>query len=272
MWLFWELLFLGFGASIFGTLIGAGGGFILVPVLLMIYPNENPEIITSISLAVVFINALVGSISYAKMKRIDYKSGLIMAGATIPGSILGALTTSYVPRNLFDGLFGIIMIVLAAYLFLDPASTKSSSEDSRKEPVNRHLIDNDGNEYEYSFKPKPAIILSALIGFGSSMLGIGGGIFTVPALVRLLKFPVHIATATSVFTLGIMSLSGSLTHIASGILTGSLTQVAFLAIGVILGAPLGARLSKRLHGKWIINALALAIGLVGIRFLIAAFS
>lgn len=272
MWVFWGLMLLGFSASTFGTLIGAGGGFILVPVLMMLYPDKNPEIITSISLAVVFINALVGSISYIQMKRIDYKSGLIMAAAAIPGAILGALTTPYVSRNLFDGSFGIIMIVLAAYLILHPENTKSSKENSDCKSPNRHLVDKDDNEYEYSFNPKMGILLSAQIGFLSSLLGIGGGIFTVPALIRLLNFPVHIATATSVFTLGIMSLTGSLAHIASGVLTGSVNQVIFLAIGVILGAPLGARLSKRLRGKRIIDALALAIGLVGIRFLITAIS
>ena len=54
------LLPLGLGIGAFGTLIGAGGGFILVPILLILYPNEDTELITSISLAVVFFNALSG--------------------------------------------------------------------------------------------------------------------------------------------------------------------------------------------------------------------
>ena len=58
---------LGLGIGAFGTLIGAGGGFILVPILLIVYPNENTELITSISLAVVFFNALSGSFAYARM-------------------------------------------------------------------------------------------------------------------------------------------------------------------------------------------------------------
>jgi len=78
---------LGLAIGAFGTLIGAGGGFILVPILLIVYPNENTELITSISLAVVFFNALSGSVAYARMKRIDYKSGIIFAVATIPGGI-----------------------------------------------------------------------------------------------------------------------------------------------------------------------------------------
>src|SRR5258707_11324236 len=86
----------------FGTLIGAGGGFILVPILLLLYPDEKTELITGISLAVVFFNALSGSLAYARMRRVDYKSGIIFSIATIPGAILGALCTAYISRRVFD--------------------------------------------------------------------------------------------------------------------------------------------------------------------------
>jgi len=54
-----------------GTIIGAGGGFILLPVLLILYPDEPPEVVTGISLAVSFCNALSGTIAYARQKRIN---------------------------------------------------------------------------------------------------------------------------------------------------------------------------------------------------------
>src|SRR5271157_778881 len=90
---FW-LIGLGLAVGLYGTLIGAGGGFILMPLLLLLHPNASPEQLTAISLAVVFFNALAGSESYAIMRRIDYKSGLMFAAATIPGAIIGALNTS----------------------------------------------------------------------------------------------------------------------------------------------------------------------------------
>jgi uncharacterized membrane protein YfcA len=65
LWLFPLGLLIG----TFGTLIGAGGGFILVPILLLVYPNEKAELITSISLAVVFFNAMSGSAAYARRSR-----------------------------------------------------------------------------------------------------------------------------------------------------------------------------------------------------------
>jgi uncharacterized protein len=78
------LIALGFVLGAFGTLIGVGGGFVLAPVLLLLYPRAEPETLASISLAVVFLNAMSGSYAYARMKRIDYKAGLLFAAATIP--------------------------------------------------------------------------------------------------------------------------------------------------------------------------------------------
>ena len=112
------LLPLGLFIGAFGTLVGAGGGFILVPILLLVYPTEDPELITGTSLAVVFFNALSGSWAYSRMKRIDYKSGSIFAAATIPGAILGAVTTTYIPRHAFDIIFGITMIAAGIYLWV----------------------------------------------------------------------------------------------------------------------------------------------------------
>src|SRR6266487_818347 len=91
------LLLLGIAVGAFGTLIGAGGGFLLVPILLLLYPNDSVETITTISLAVVFLNATSGSIAYARMGLIDYRTGAIFAAAGAPGAVLGALATGWLP-------------------------------------------------------------------------------------------------------------------------------------------------------------------------------
>src|SRR6267154_2930472 len=112
------LLVTGFLIGIFGTLIGAGGGFILVPILILSYPELSPETITAISIVIVAANAISGSIAYARSGRIDYKAGLLFAAFTIPGSILGVLTTKFIPRTLFNILFGLLLVALSVYLML----------------------------------------------------------------------------------------------------------------------------------------------------------
>ena len=99
MWHFLWLVPLGFVVGAYGTLIGAGGGFVLMPALLLLYRGESPELLTSISLAVVFFNALSGSFAYARMGRIDYKSGLLFSTTTIPAQFSEYLALLIFPNN-----------------------------------------------------------------------------------------------------------------------------------------------------------------------------
>ena len=263
------LMALGFGVGAYGTLIGAGGGFVLMPLLLILYPKESPEILTSISLAVVFFNALSGSEAYGLMKRIDYRSGFMFAAATVPGAVVGAMNTSHVPRYLFDIIFSVLMVAAAVFLLFRPGAPKATSQkssDSRYR-ITRHLVDAHGHHYDYSFNPLLGIGLSLFVGYASSFLGIGGGIIHVPVLGYFLHFPVHVATATSHFVLAIMALTGTVVHILTGTFTHGVHRTMALAIGVAVGAQLGAHFSEKIQGTWIIRSLALALGLVGIRIL-----
>ena len=261
----------GFVVGAFGTLIGAGGGFVLMPFLLLLYPNEPPEVLTSISLAVVFLNALSGSAAYARLKRIDYKSGLLFAAATIPGSILGATTTSWIPRRLFDAIFGVLMCLLAGMLLERPTPPRDAPPRPLRCSITRVLRDAAGGEVTYTYNPITGVVLSLFVGFVSSLLGIGGGIIHVPALVELLNFPVHTATATSHFVLAFMAFTGTAVHAYTGILDQGLTRALALGVGVLVGAQLGAQLSTRVKGAWIIRALAVALASVGVRILFQAF-
>lgn len=111
------LIIVGFVIGTLGTLIGAGGGFILVPIMLLAFPDLSPEVITAVSLAVVACNAASGSVAYIHSGRVDFKAGIIFAICTIPGSILGVYTTRIIPRDAFNILFGILLIALSVYLF-----------------------------------------------------------------------------------------------------------------------------------------------------------
>lgn len=262
------LILIGFLVGTFGTLVGAGGGFILVPVLVLLYPSLRPEVITSISLAVVFLNAASGSIAYAKLKRIDYRSAIVFALATLPGSIIGALVTGYLPRRVFDIILGILLIGIGIFLLLRPEYSNSAANNNQSHLVKRTIIDVYAKKYVYSFNEIIGIVLSFFVGFISSLLGIGGGIIHVPALAGLLNFPVHIATATSHFILAVMALAGTIVHMIQGSFWEEWTKAVFIGIGVIGGAQLGARLSEKIKPKGIIRALAVALLLVGIRLIL----
>jgi uncharacterized protein len=251
----------------YGTLVGAGGGFALVPILLLVYPRQSPAQLTAVSLAVVLANVVSGSISYARLRRIDYRTGLALAPATIPGAVIGALVVGTIAPAAFDAVMGLALILVAAFLLLRPAGNMPIGLKGRW-VATRTLIDSDGHRYDYRFNQALAVVASFGIGFVSSLLGIGGGIIQVPILTTFFGFPAHVASATSQFVQIATTGFGTLTHIVHGDYAAFVGVTIALAVGVVVGAQVGAAISRRVRGSLIIRLLAVALGLVGLRLLL----
>jgi hypothetical protein len=258
---------IGIFVGTYGTLIGAGGGFILVPLLLILFPYEAPALVTATSLGVVFVNSVSGSIACARARRIGWKTGLLFALATVPGALAGSYLVKYIPRDAFGAGFGCLLLLLAVYLLVS-GGRKPAPRPAADAPRPIDVVtDAAGATFPLSYSLPLGMGLSLLIGLFSSVAGIGGGVIHVPVMTSLLGFPVHIATATSQFILIFTSLAGVVTHIADGTFTTDLPRLAVLAAGVVVGAQVGARLARRLAGPWIVRALALALLLAGGRLL-----
>jgi uncharacterized membrane protein YfcA len=264
------LVVLGFGVGAFGTLVGAGGGFILTPILLLVYPHDSPKTLTAISLMVVFFNAASGTAAYARQRRTDFRSGLVFAVATIPGAIGGALLVADVGRAVFEPIMGAVLAVLAAWLIF--GEQRAPHAHPSRHLVVRELVDARGERYRYEVPLARGALYSLAVGFFSSFLGIGGGIIHVPLLVRALGFPTHIATATSHLVLAIMAGTGTITHLIAGSFQHGqgYRRAAVLSVGVVAGAQLGARVSLRLSGRTIQWLLAAALAILAVRLLVTA--
>lgn len=257
------LVLLGVGVGAFGTVVGAGGGFVLTPVLLLLYPHDSARLLTAISLTAVFFNAASGSAAYLRQRRVDVRSGAVFAAATLPGAVGGALLTGVVSRSVFDGVMGGVLAALAIWLAVGGRWRPRTARGARR----RTLVDRDGLVYEYDVPLLRGALYSLGVGFVSSFLGIGGGVIHVPLLVRALGFPTHIATATSHFVLAWMAGTGTLTHVVAGSFAHGhgVRRAVALSVGVVAGAQLGARISRRLGGHHIERALALALLALAVR-------
>ena len=263
------LVVIGVAVGAFGTIVGSGGGFILTPVLLLLYPHDRPATITAISLTAVFFNAASGSAAYAHQRRIDYRSGLAFAAAALPGSIAGALVVSSVSRSQFDLLMAIVLVALAVWLLIgEPGGRRPP----RGHLTHRTLTDRYGTTYNYDVPLRRGIAYSTVVGFVSSFLGIGGGVIHVPLLVRALGFPTHLATATSHFVLAIIAGTGAATHVAAGSFAHGhgIRRAIALSVGVVGGAQLGARLSLRASGRTVEILLGVALLVLAARLSLAA--
>ena len=243
---------LGVAVGAVGTLVGAGGGFLLTPVLLLLYPHDSPQALTSVSLAAVWANSTSGTIAYLRQKRVDVRNGTIFGIAALPGAVGGALAVDHVPRAAFDAIMAVALGSVAVWLAVSGRKTR---------PVRQGPV-----------PVRRGVAISAVVGFASSFLGIGGGVFHVPLLVMALGYPTHVATATSHYVLALMSGGAVVTHALQGSyhVGHGLRRSLVLAVSLAAGAQIGARASMRVPALAIERLLAVALALVALRLAIAA--
>ena len=265
------LVAFGLVVGAYGTMVGAGGGFLIVPVLLLVW-HLPPALAAGTSLAVVFLNAAAGSFSYARQGRVDYKSGILLALPTLPGSVAGAFVAERMSGRVFDVSFAVLLLAVAGLLLWKPVGRGETGEHHEISPnapwwrMSRTVIDKSGHEFRYQYNIIWGLLISFGVGFLSSILGIGGGIVHVPALIHLLGFPSHLAAATSHFILAISALVGAGTHVALGNVL--LVPAALMGVGVVIGAQIGAAFARKAKGTVTVRLLSVALIVVAVRLLL----
>jgi len=179
----------------------------------------------------------------------------------------------YISKPTFYTIFGSFMILFAFLIVVKSRlGDKSAAFDKTGNfRARRRLTDINNVETAFSFNMGAGICISILVGFISGLLGIGGGIVHVPALV-FLGFPVHFAIATSLFVLCISSFISLLVHLTEGSLANVSAMAIYIGVGAIIGAQFGARLSKKFKGSILMIILAAALVIAGIRILILGIS
>lgn len=220
------LIPLGFVAGLLGSIIGLGGGIIVVPVLTFF--GFTPTLAASNSLFAAFSNAIASTFSYSRQKRIEYSIGLKLGLLTIPGTVLGALLSVGVAPDIFKILFGLVLISSSVYIFLK-RKIESKEYNSSKQV--------------FLF----AIFASFFAGIISSFFGIGGGIIFVPLMVVVMGIGMKKAAPTSQLILLFASFSGLVTHSILG--HPDYYQALLLSIGAFIGGIIGARLSLEIREK-----------------------
>ena len=265
------MVLLGVFSGAYGVLVGAGGGFILSPMLLLLFDTEEPEMVAGTVLAAIAINSILVAIRYIRMKVVDYRSALLFAGAAAPGAVIGAFGVSAVAPEIFRTLFGILLLLLALQLAFRPNIVRVLRIGQARRlislPVSqRHITTATGQEYRYEFNETLATSFNVVLGFISSFFGIGGGFLRTPVLVLAFGFPVRIAAASSVFALAIYGSAGALTHGYLGNIE-LFPTLLFIGTGLAAGGQIGAMLSGRIGGVWVMRMLLVVVFLLGVRLI-----
>lgn len=261
------LLICGMVAGTIGSLVGLGGGVIIVPVLLYLGNTSadfdvTPQIAVGTSLLVIAVSSLSSSISYYRQRKIDVRSSLLFFLASGPGAIVGAFLNTRMSGGAFLVGFGTFMIAVSFLLMMRGRWKKRD----RVWSVTRTYIDDTTNEtLTYGYTRKVALTVSFVVGVLAGMFGVGGGALMMPVMLLLFHFPVHVAAATSMFMIFLSSIPGSITH---G-LYGNIEWIFVLALapGAWIGGKLGAYWSTKLKTRTLVIGLRVMLILTGIRLI-----
>jgi len=247
-------------------LLGVGGAFIMVPVMLAVFDHMGWEQDIAVkmafgtSLLVIFPAAVATTVAHHRMKAIWWKAAIVMGIAGAAGSLLGAtLTTRVIGGEVMKIAFGVVVILASVRLLT------AKSVESREPPRESPLL---------------CATFGFLIGMFSGLLGAGGGILLVPVTVMVLKFRMHQAVATSAAVMVFTSGAGSLGYFINGLhvsgLPGgslgyfSLTAWLCLAPTSIAMTQVGAWAAHRFSARVLRIAFVIVMMVVGLR-MVGAF-
>ena len=256
-----SLFLLGFGTAAYGAMVGAGGGFILSPVLVFI--GLEPAVAAGTSLALVTVTGISGTQVYRKSGLIDLRSGVLFAVAAIPGSVSAPFVVSMVSGSIFRILFGVLLVGLAVLMLVRPNPGEGGNMEADAPPGGRRITSKDGRVFRYRFNEPAATVFNLVLGFISSFFGIAGGPIRTPVLVHFFNFPVRVAVATSLFALSFYGAAGAIVY---GLLGHIELYPTFLwaGVGFVSGAQVGARMAERVAGSALLRVLLVVLFALGV--------
>jgi uncharacterized membrane protein YfcA len=259
------VLLVGAGTGVLGALLGTGGGVLLVPFLVLALGVPMHYAIATSIVSVIATSSAVAS-SNVERGTANMRLGMTLEVATALGALTGAFTAGLVSPRTLEGLFAAVLLPVALLMWIGRASD-GADDTPTPAPTDpgllggRYVDETDGYEVVYRVKRVPAGLgISFLAGNLSGLLGIGGGIFKVPALALLCGVPIRAAAATSNFMIGVTAAASAFLYHGRGEIRPALTATAVL--GVLIGSVLGARLNRRVKAgalKRLFAVLLLAV-------------
>jgi len=252
----------GAAAGVFGSLLGLGGGVLIVPLLTLGFGRPLREAV-AVSLVCVIVTSSAAAGAYLRGRVANLRLGTVLALFTASGALVGALVAFVIPERVLAGMFALLLAYVA--ISMGRAGLKASRpapvavqvdfdsadagavEAGAAQPAASgpspapagHL---DGPDYRVR-RLVPASFASLGAGVIAALLGVGGGVINVPTMNLMMGVPLRVAAATSNLMIGVTAVASAIIYLLRGGLDPYLAGPT--AIGVFLGASVGARVAHR---------------------------
>lgn len=266
-------------AGLVGSLVGVGGGILVVPALTLLF-GVPIDFAIGASIVSVIATSSGSASAYVKDRITNLRIGMFLEIGSTVGAMVGALLSIYLFHS---GLAAYVYLVFGSMLFFSAYNAldrlrkdRAKGNISPQGTVNTTpnptstLLRLKGEYYDASLKTQiryvadrvsPAFVVMTFAGVVSGMLGVGGGILKVLGMDSFMKLPFKVSTTTSNFMIGVTAAASAAIYYTDGFVNPILA--APVAVGVVLGSFLGTKLlvrSKPVSLRWVFIAALLVIG------------
>lgn len=248
-----RLVLIGVATGVASGLLGVGGGFVMVPALVMLGTPQREA--NGTSLAVILPVAIVGAGILGRGHQVDLEVGIVLAIGAVGGAVVGARLTRRLSDLVLRRAFGVMAVAVGIVMIADAVL---------------HAV---GGNVHLAAGLNPtgislwimAFVVGAVAGVLSGLLGIGGGAVMVPAMTLLMGLSQHVAQGTSLLVIIPTAISGSITHLRMGNIRPR--TAGWLSLGGVLGAIAGALLALASPDQLLRLLFGAYLGFTGVRML-----
>lgn len=265
------MVFVSFLAGTLGSMLGIGGGIILVPVLTQFY-HVDIKTAAVASLVSIVATSASGAEKFVRSGLANFRIATFLEMGTVAGAITGFfLFGRLTPKSLYFIYAGFLFFSLLT-IFKNKSTSPLSTTDKTADYFSLHgsyTLNNTLQFYKVSHSVG-ALVVMYFAGILSALLGIGSGILKVLAMDNLMKLPIKVSSATSNFMIGVTAAASALAYYFSGQVSMTLTPA--VVIGIFFGAQLGTVLMPKLPPLVIRTLFATLLLLTGVQMFMKGWS
>lgn len=250
-----QLIIIGLITGSLAGMLGAGGGFVTVP--LLVATGLNVHVAVSVSLAYYVVVAGAGVLRHLRQGTVDVPLGLLLMAPGIVAAQVGSQLSHRLPSRALELMVAALLVSVLGFFssVRPPASEPVPLAELPAGPGAQHLALEAGGlsfarvrtvrgrTYRYTVRVPRAVVIGGSVGFVSGLFGVGGGFILVPLLVGVIHVPMQVAVGSDLVAIAGNSISGTAGHILAGdIHLGQILRLGIpLVSGGIIGSQLGAR-------------------------------
>ncbi|WP_373056223.1 sulfite exporter TauE/SafE family protein [Zunongwangia sp. H14] len=258
------LILISFIVSLFGSVVGFGGGIFMVPLLVTIFHFTLTQAVGAVMIALI-PSSIISTYLNRKEGHVDFRMGVFLELPTMLGVVAGSLLLSFISAKRLEVIFAIMVLFLGLSFLINFRKSGKGGIDifywlNKMKP--RFIIKNQLNYVAYRVSIWMVLFLGMLAGTLAGLFGIGGGFLKTPIMIKVFKIPAKIAAATGLFMIVITSVTGSISHYLQGHI--ALSQSWPVMLGFATGALAGQRLNVKLDSNSLENLIGLGLMLASL--------